>query len=451
MSEKTTKTCLRCGAALPEEAAFCPCCTATQIHRRTISVTPPTTRRNQWWIGALAALVALALPIGAALWSSAAQAETPPPEDTLPLTISRESEDGAEPRYGELCQTYYEGEDGQLYHVFAAFSPGIDGSCTMRGYCSALLEPGCTDTGPLTLFVEEVGSGRNGRDSFSALLEDWSVTVTAPDGGERCTLSAPTFDYISTTDAMLYQELTGTSACADNEIVWTLRMKNGDVVTVKQGVTYSAKTTVEYHWEETPMNTAAELQALLDDITASAKAEEAVYLYLPAADYDAPVSVSSPMTLVGQEGTTFSATLTASVTEHDGWTEPVVKLRSLTFSGAGGTGVNACGPVYLRGCRFTGWDVAAQALDGGWIFCQEDVRFDRNAVAMRLNSNFSISCGANINNTSFTRNGVALQLERIPGERMGLILDYCTFYGNGTDIENPENYTVELLPTTSMQ
>ena len=446
-----TKKCIRCGAVLPEEAAFCPCCTATQSHRRTISVTPPATRRNQWWIGALAALAALALPVGAALWSSTPQAETLPPEDTLPLTVSRESEGGAETRYGELCQTYYEGEDGQLYHVFASFSPGIDGSSTMRGYCSGLLEPGCTDTGPLTLFVEEAASGRNGRDSFSALLEDWSVTVTAPDGGERCTLSAPTFDYISTTDAMLYQELTGTSACADNEIVWTLRMKNGDVVTVKQGVTYSAKTTVEYHWEDTPMNTAAELQALLDDITATAKAEEAVYLYLPAVTYDAPVSVNSPMTLVGQEGTTFSATLTANAVEQDDWTEPMVKLRSLTFSGAGGTGVNACGPVYLRGCRFTGWDVAAQALDGGWIFCREDVRFDQNAVALRLNSNFSISCSANINNTSFTRNGVALQLERIPGERMGLMLDYCTFYGNGTDIENPESYTVELMPTTSMQ
>lgn len=451
MSEKTTKTCLRCGAVLPEEAAFCPCCTASQIHRRTISVTPPTTRRNQWWIGALAALAALALPVGAVLWSSTARVETLP-EDTTPLTAYHESEDGAEKRYSALCQIYYEGEDGQLYHVFASFSPGIDGSSTMRGYRSALLEPDCTDTGPLTLFVEEVASGRNGRDSFSALLEDWSVTVTAPDGGERCTLRDPTFDYISTTDALLYQELTGTSACADNEIVWTLRMKNGDVVTVKQGVTFGAKTVVEYHWEDTPMNTAAELQALLDDITAAAKAEEAVYLYLPAVTYDAPVSVDSPMTLVGhQEGTTFSTTLTANATEQDDWTEPMVKLRSLTFSGAGGTGVNACGPVYLRGCRFTGWDVAAQALDGGWIFCQEDVRFDRNAVAMRLNSNFSISCGANINNTSFTRNGVALQLERIPGERMGLILDYCTFYGNGTDIENPENYTVELLSTTSMQ
>lgn len=442
MSEKTTKTCIRCGAALPEEAAFCPCCTASQIHRRTISVTPPTTRRNQWWIGVLAALVALALPIGAALWSSAAQAETPPPEDTLPLTISRESEDGAEPRYGELCQTYYEGEDGQLYHVFAAFSPGIDGGSTMRGYCSGLLEPGCTDTGPLTLFVEEVASGRNGRDSFSALLEDWSVTVAAPDGGERCTLRDPTFDYISTTDAMLYQELTGTSACADNEIVWTLRMKNGDVVTVKQGVTFGAKTVVEYHWEDTPMNTAAELQALLDDITAAAKAEEAVYLYLPAVTYDAPVSVDSPMTLVGhQEGTTFSTTLTANATEQDDWTEPMVKLRSLTFSGAGGTGVNACGPVYLRGCRFTGWDVAAQALDGGWI-CSQENTYDSNGVALELDSGSAMLCGSNMNNSRFLRSGVAIRVKRLPVEWMTLELYDCSFYGNTVDLDDPQGLVV---------
>ncbi len=45
----------------------------------------------------------------------------------------------------------------------------------------------------------------------------------------------------------------------------------------------------------------------------------------------------------------------------------------------------------------------------------------------------------------------AAALMALSGERMGLILDYCTFYGNGTDIENPENYTVELLPTTSMK
>ena len=201
MSEKTTKTCLRCGAALPEEAAFCPVCTASQMERQTMAL--PRRRRRVWPVAAgCLLLVALALPVGAVLWSSTARVETLP-EDTTPLTAYHESEDGAEKRYSALCQIYYEGEDGQLYHVFASFSPGIDGGSTMRGYRSALLEPDCTDTGPLTLFVEEVASGRNGRDSFSALLEDWSVTVSAPDGGERCTLSDPTFDYNSTTDALL--------------------------------------------------------------------------------------------------------------------------------------------------------------------------------------------------------------------------------------------------------
>ena len=97
---ETTKKCIRCGAVLPEEAAFCPCCTATQIHRRTIPLESPAAR-NQWWIGALAALVALALPVGAVLLNRAAQVETPP-EDTTPLTAYHESEDGAEKRYSEL-------------------------------------------------------------------------------------------------------------------------------------------------------------------------------------------------------------------------------------------------------------------------------------------------------------------------------------------------------------
>lgn len=145
MSEKTTKTCLRCGAALPEEAAFCPVCTASQIHRRTISVTPPTTRRNQWWIGALTALVALALPVGAALWSSTPQAETLPPEDTLPLTVSRESEDGAETRYGELCQTYYEGEDGSCTTCSPPSAPAL----TAAAPCGAIAPACWSRTAPI--------------------------------------------------------------------------------------------------------------------------------------------------------------------------------------------------------------------------------------------------------------------------------------------------------------
>lgn len=59
-------------------------------------------------------------------------------------------------------------------------------------------------------------------------------------------------------------------------------------------------------------------------------------------------------------------------------------------------------------------------------------------------TSFSTSCGSNINNTAFTRNGIALQIARIPGERAGLILERCAFWGNEADIENPNDYPVEL-------
>ena len=439
MSEKTTKTCIRCGAPLPEEAAFCPCCTASQMERQTMAL--PRRRRRVWPVAAGCLLLA-ALALFFVLRRSAAEPVEPAEEQPSPPETDP---------YLTACQTYYTAADGREYHVFAAFSPQGENDTVPVGYHAELVPEGMQPSCPATVFVADALTGANANAAFSALVEDSGVTVSAEDGVGRVRLQEPDYDWADT-GALLFRVMVGDSSCTHNEIVWTLRMKNGDTVELRQTVEFTLQQIVTFRWEDTPMSTAAELQALLDDIARQYDADTKVQLQLPAVTYDAPVSVDSPMTLVGhQEGTTFSTTLTANATEQDDWTEPMVKLRSLTFSGAGGTGVNACGPVYLRGCRFTGWDVAAQALDGGWIFCQEDVRFDRNAVAMRLNSNFSISCGANINNTSFTRNGVALQLERIPGERMGLILDYCTFYGNGTDIENPENYTVELLPTTSMK
>ena len=88
------------------------------------------------------------------------------------------------------------------------------------------------------------------------------------------------------------------------------------------------------------MNTAAELQALLDDIAAAASAEEAVSVYLPAVNYDAPIRISSRLTMTGHEaGTTFLDTLTIDTMEDSEWTDPDTVLRMLNFSGNGGTGL----------------------------------------------------------------------------------------------------------------
>ena len=405
--------------------------------------------RGQWWVGVLCALLALALPVGAVLLGGTPARQYDAQMPAAPLAA--EDEDMAA-RYGRECQTYYEGADGRLYHIFAAFSPEIDGGSALCGYQSHLLAPGTTDTGPLTLYVEDIDDSRDAREAFSALMADWTVAVTAPEGGDRCTLYEPIFDYAAVTEALLYREMEGNSACRYNEITWTLEMKNGDTVTLRQAVEYDAQTVVEYHWEDTPMETAAQLQALLDDIAADSSETEAVSLYLPNVTYDAPLTVRCAMTLYGhEEGTVLAGPVTAAATSEGERIFPQVRLEGLTFSGAGGVGLDANAPVHLNSCRFSGWDIAAQASNGGWIFCENSVRFDRNGVALRLDSTFSISCGSNINNTSFTRNGTALQIAQIPGERAGLILDRCTFFGNEVNIENPKNYPVELRNSSAVE
>ena len=111
------KNCIQCGAPLPEEAAFCPRCATFQLQRHTVSEIP--TEKMEWWVGVLCVLLALALLHGA-----------PEQATETPAVLSAEDEDRAA-RYGRECQAYYEGADGRLYHIFTAFSPGIDGSSAL--------------------------------------------------------------------------------------------------------------------------------------------------------------------------------------------------------------------------------------------------------------------------------------------------------------------------------
>ena len=72
------KKCIRCGALLPQEASFCPCCTASQLAREPMS--PPRSEKRR---GALACAVLLVVLMGAVLWATLGgrAAQTPPRTD----------------------------------------------------------------------------------------------------------------------------------------------------------------------------------------------------------------------------------------------------------------------------------------------------------------------------------------------------------------------------------
>ena len=121
------KKCIRCGALLPQEASFCPCCTASQLAREPMS--PPRSEKRR---GALACAVLLVVLLGAVLWATLGgrAAQTPPRTDgaqalepadpTEPTGLSGNYQSGG-------CQTWYDGADGRMYHLYVCFSPQSDG------------------------------------------------------------------------------------------------------------------------------------------------------------------------------------------------------------------------------------------------------------------------------------------------------------------------------------
>ena len=227
---KKEKYCIKCGAALPEEASFCPCCTASQMERRSV-VAPPSNggrkRRRVWLCAALALLLAVA-GIWALSGGGAVGYDPPVPDprqpDSLEGTLKQDT-----------GQVWYDGADGTLYHVFACFSPQPDGGGVPASHRRELLLRGEEGSSPLCLFVVRADDREEDvRAAFSALVERHTIQVVAQEG-DACVVDAATDNYADA-GALYAHEHHVTSKCTYNDIIWTLYMKNGDEITLRQVV-----------------------------------------------------------------------------------------------------------------------------------------------------------------------------------------------------------------------
>ena len=158
------KKCIRCGALLPQEASFCPCCTASQLAREPMS--PPRSEKRR---GALACAVLLVVLMGAVLWATLGgrAAQTPPRTDGAQAL---EPADPTEPTglsgnyQSDGCQTWYDGADGRMYHLYVCFSPQSDGGGLPASHRSELLPADASGTSPLCLFVEDAEDPNSAND-----------------------------------------------------------------------------------------------------------------------------------------------------------------------------------------------------------------------------------------------------------------------------------------------
>lgn len=384
---------------------------------------------------------AAALTAGLAVWLwPTAETEPQRPDGTADPVLAA---DPVMDAYTAACQTYYTGADGREYHLFTAMTPAPQGSTEPVGYHSELIpaNDGASVDFPATVMVEDAVTQDYAAEDFAALLDSWDVSVTAPEGVSRVKLWDAE-EETPESPALLYRRLRADPTCTHNEVVWTLHMKSGDVLHLTMTVEFEEQQALRITPEDAPLETAQELQALLDRLAEEYDADTSITVELPDVTYDAPVSVGCAVTLKGS-GTAFAAPVKVMPLSDTERCHAYVRFSEVSFEGdGGGTGVTARAPTYLENCRVTDWDVGALAVNGGWVYLHGGY-IGGNGVGARYDSAYSNSYTYTIRRIDFLNNTTALELLCLPPNSYAA-LDDCRFRGNGTDVYNPGGYRIEV-------
>ena len=293
---------------------------------------------------------------------------------------------------------------------------------------------------PSQLYVTQT-SGTGGAEGFLDKVARYSVETVPLDGAQQMRHTAPAPDR-NYPHALLVSTVTYTAACGTNEIVWTLEMKNGDTLRLTHRIEVTALTSGEYHYETTPMETDAQLQALLARIAEETSPDTVIDLYLPAVTYRQPVSFTGrKFNLYGSTSGGAQTTFAASVTVNSGMAGRG-DVQNIRFSGSGGTGLTASSGLLIQYCQFDGWDTGVLSAEGSWVTVA-GCSFSGNQVGFEFDSSYADFTSTTYFNNQFTGNGTALLLTRVPGS---LTLDFSNsvFRGNQVDIHNINNYPVDL-------
>ncbi len=415
------KVCLHCGAALPEEASFCPYC-AKSVNVRTAVSLPRRLPRRVWLgVGALAAAVLLAM-LG---WRS-----------TQPKVYDNGT-----------AEAVYTNENG-AYQICIAWANTPFTPCDDR-YNMAELNFGYRY--PVLLYVNHLESDTHAGQVFLQTVE--SVTAEFVDSPEAlrisCTQPRPNTDYIPDAACISFVDYNiSEQGMYTTQLVITLRMKNGDTIRVRQNQHFETIPTYDYTPEDVPMETLETLQSSIDDITRTAQSDAIINIHLPPVIYDGGLTLADrSINLIGStdgEGNRTTFTGTMQVTEQNG---RIFYFDGIDFVGDGtGVGLSASARLHLTGCRVAGWKTGALAYGHSWVNADERV-FENNVVGLQFNS-----IGSNVSDTVyeenvFRNNGTAVLLESVPSD-MSMKFPGCTFAGNDKDFDNQCGQTLELAEAT---
>ncbi|MGN0968562.1 MAG: zinc-ribbon domain-containing protein [Oscillospiraceae bacterium] len=405
-----SKKCINCGAELPEDASFCPHCAQSQIGKAEVN--PPRLWRKKALI-ALSCLLVLAFVILAF------------------FCVNRPK------TYEGGAYIVYTDQDGD-YELLVSFHP--DDIANNRPVGEKNVSLSTNEWSNMTVML---GIYHNGAiadtETFFAKVDSCTLEASPNENG-ALTLSEPAYN-TNFLPAARESDITYSGESGTNELTWTLNMKNGDTIRLKQTFEVTPLIHQIYTPEDTALDTMEDLTALLSRINEEVPEDTIVDIYLPPVTYTGDLTmVSRAVNLYGNTDgdgrTVFTGTLSVNTDSPSN-----VMLFDLDFAGSGGTGLSATASVYMGNCSFSGWDVGAVALDGGMIGV-EHCAFQNNGIGFKYNTVVYHSFNSVFPDCTITDNDIGVQFARLQGT---ITIDFVgsVFSGNRIDIDNQAKYSID--------
>lgn len=410
-------TCPNCGAPLPVAASFCPYC-AHELGLRAWKKAPPLLSRKA---------LALALVFAAAVLAVAGY-----------FTLSHPKVcDGV----GEVLYSH----GGTKYQLLVAWPNNRCEPAPDIYQSGKAGEPG---RWPSRFYVNYKDTGTDAWDEFEPLVQNATVEVVQDEAGTSALKAGePTVRDDYSPDAAMVSSLDFDGACGSPQVVWTLEMKNGDVIRVRQNIIVTLIRTLTYDYHDYPMNTSAQLSDLLAQIERETDPMDEVELYLP------PVTYSDQLELKGRSyefhgctdgsGRTVFTNTVQVTTETAHW---INYFYDIDFKGSGGVGISSSAKSWAERCTFTGWKTGVLGYGTAWVNVI-DCLFEDNEVGFHFNSTGQSASHDLYNDNCFRRNGTAVLLEQVPTD-MALDFVGSEFADNGTDVDNRCGHAVDLSQVT---
>ena len=408
-----SKNCPHCGAALHENASFCPYCAHSINQRRELVPPKPLSGR-----GLRAGFFLLAAALAGLL---------------LFLNLRPQSLEGQ----GEV---FYTDEDG-TYQIFLG---KMKDSTKPVPEIQQKAELDMDYRFPSCLYVRMADSGANAGQRFLHKTENITTQFIQPDDSPSPMVCSEPAPQGYAPEAAMACSVDFTARSKPAKLVWTLEMKNGDSIRLWQDIAIDPIRTCDYYPEDAPMDTIEDLQALVDKIQQEIGPDDVATIHLPPVTYQGNLVIEyHSINFYGSEEngqrTTFEGTIRMDVDSD----EYISYIQDIDFRGSGdGIAISTAARAWVENCSFTNWKTGVLGYGNAWvnvISCQ----FENNQVGFHFNSTGQSASHSMYNDNLFANNGTAVILENVPTE-LALNFENSRFVGNGVDIDNQCNQALDI-------